>query len=573
MNGMRFIIKVYNKNVGRYFRSVLSIILILSLLLTASYAWLPDNPRKNSIDSKGYIAVSADGLIMETIDKNIVDTIVVYDADNDSELKLAECTSFDGQNFYFPKTYHENGEPATFRSADFSDRNTNYLQYEFLITSDKDTDVWLSNESYILGHAADAIRISLAFADESSSNGAPANVDAVKILDGSEESVTDTHLMCLDDEGRVIDCPDDVRPVQTSNSLSSFYFAADEDGNAVLEGRELFSLKSGETKRVTMTVWLEGWDSDCTYDCISNCETNCDREYDPDGEYNPEVDCICRVYDKSDLQINLKFTIGMDKYQVLKFSDASYGSWLDLKKDVLNSEIFSENIEYYQNLSKRRVFVRDRSTGTLYAMVRGKKFEDTSNTTQQMVYHWTATVPSSVSNVEFIRLNHHNGIHLDDLDDANSDDIWDDIEIWRAGALKGNNSNIYRRFYALDVQNRGNSDTNIGRWSDKTGMATYFFLDTVNKGQSKTTTTITVSLSFGYYPSTDKTTTCEMEYVTTLDSGVNVYAARIPNAATARNAIVIKQGSKTYNCPSRTTKQNVYTSNVGWSADSDYPLN
>lgn len=502
-------------------RGMIALLLILAALLNITYAWLMKG-QESDLGTNGFLSVTADGLIMKDLDGNVHDELPLFS-------KLSECTSTDGRNIYFPLT----SDYTTFRRADANDRNTKYIELEFTLTSDDRTDVWVSNESYIFGAAADAIRLSIdCLEDDSDPHVFDASEEYVFPGDNEHEingGVIDDAIIC---DGVTLHGMPDVKP------LSRSFFSTGKDGASGDEQVKLMTIEPGAIKTIVVKVWLEGRDSDCNN----------------------------RVYNSGEIQIHFKFSTGIDDPKTLKFSDFTFEPWVYLTKQK-NSDLFrkffvdSNDIETAYNefiagcesVALRRVFLRDKITNTMYAMYRSVGTE-ASVGGQSVFYQWTVTVPASVTNVEFVRLNHLNGSP-------------EEREYWNAGSTYSDTSKLwYTRYYALTS---GTESINDGRWSNKTNVLTLYFLD--NKADMSSST-FKHSLNFGYYGQHDFTQ--KMTYIGKVQ-GVDFYAMRAFDGA--RNNLEIRRADGVIYYPSARSSGNNLCSwkngNLGWSLDSGYPRN
>lgn len=479
MTGTGFLRSGKVKTASHYTRVVVASLLVLVTLVNITFAWI-DREREGVVYPGSYISVSADGIMMENTE-GVTDKITIEDVCQE----LTECSSMDGKNIYFPVTdpSSDNGV-VRYRKADANDQNTKYISLEFVLFSDKNTDVWISNESYILGSATDAIRVSI---DLQSSGSRPI------VLDGSDgRPTTSTYAVeYIDADGYAHS------EMQTSSALGRYFFTATDDKNGYFieaADNELFSLKAGVAETVVVTVWLEGADPECRIG----------------------------AYDQTDLQINLRFTTGVKDPRVLKFSDFTYESWATIRdvRNVCDDETF----ESFQASARRRVFVRDTVTKKLYAMVCEQSSEDIVDPYDAMsdFYHWTVTVPSSVTTVEFIRLDYKDGYSIGY---PGAESNW---EFWEVGKTNIENSSgrRYLRFYALEGGSKGADNRNLGRWSNRTDIVTVYFVD--NRPES-CETRMGFDIEYPYYTRPeDESVSMKMTYVGRTEDGKNVYAARIP---------------------------------------------
>lgn len=493
------------KKASQYSRVTIAFLLVASSMVNITYAWLM-NSRANSLYSQSYISVSADGIIMQGADEEITNNITVPEAAKN----LVECTSENGRNIFFPASDPNASDPI-FRKSSVSDRNTKYIAIDFTLSVDKRTNVWISNESYILGAASDAIRLSIDWG----------GVEEPVVLDGSLMGETETAgvLSCIRHDGTV----DTV--TQKSYALSEFYFNGDPEEN------KMITLEPGVSRRVTVTVWLEGFDSDCNDEMGSNPYKG--------------------AYGKDDLRIQLKFTAGMKDSQAIRFRDCSYETWAYIKDPVLNRK--------YKYLEDLRVFVRDTKTNVMYAMYREPLSGDSS------YYQWTALVPDTVKNVEFVRHDYHIG-----MPEENSN-----LEYWFGGDIKSYRNDPLLYYHALDAGSFDRTNPNGGSWSNVDGkVMMVYFLD--GKTES-TATNIYFQVRTMYANGDAEAFKVKMTHVRSEEGNGQLYAARIFTAATSSFSFEqIAYGIKT-DPIGRGSSRNLYTLNADgtgvWSTNAAYPTN
>lgn len=511
------------------FRTIIAWLLVVSALMSTTYAWLENN-LYNSLYTGSYITVSADGLILEENGKT-TDKVTL----EDFGAQLTECASPDGRNFYFPLSNFDEQDNPVFRRSDANDRNSKYISVEFTLTSDKDTDVWLSNESYIIGRAANAVRVSIDFDDQTS--------DAL-ILDASEYESTMTQMGKANAYGN---SAEDEEIVQESRSYYNYFYAQTVDSgteNSSTEtrlaepGKKLFTLGAAEKRKITVNVWLEGWDSDCVSVCRNNCKD--------------EAHCYCIPYNAEDLQINLKLTVGIRDSKVISFCDTSVETWTCIK-DLFNYDDFWQ-------IDIRRVFLYDREANILYAMNR-KENAETTDGVEKRFYEWYATVPKTLKKVEFVRINYRDGLGYP------NEDVW---EFWDAGLIVGSDNATHSRFYALGGGNTGRGSSNAGRWDPDLSVITIYFMDLA--GADVRDVELEFSVQCNYYGSESVKLTMQMTHIGEM-SNSKLYAARVP--AKAHSFKFNIEDGTTYAAGDRSNQYNVFrVSNLRWTYNASMlPMN
>ncbi len=283
---------------NKLIRSSVALALMLIMLITITFSWLGDSFTSN-IGSNDFITIDADaGLQMNYGEENQPDGSIKINNVLKTGFELQECSSADGRNIFFPtyeysssdKEYVEDVETGDllFREATASDKNTNYISVDFTLSSQGETDIWLSTSSRIYctnqdNTAANAIRV--AFVDKS--------VDGVStVFDNSfAESYTEDHypVESISTTG-IADDDTAYRP----HAFSEYMFGNEEDN-------KLFHISAGETLKAAMIVWLEGTDDDC---------------------HSP-------VLGINDIQIYIELTTSYEEMKPITFIDNTLEKWVD----------------------------------------------------------------------------------------------------------------------------------------------------------------------------------------------------------------------------------------------------
>ncbi len=260
---------------NKLIRSTISLVLIMTLLITASYAWLSN--RVNSKIESQFITITADaGLNMEygegfnnsgimQIDENVV---------------LAECSSIDGKNFFFPLSAYSDNPNADkdftnennnfdflYRQASALDKNRKYISLEVEFSADKYTEVWLTSDSKIRNTnsndtSANAVRVafvenkpegnSIVFCNSIDEDASRDKFGYPK--DESAKNNAYKPIKIINEDGSLISTEADetLRPHAFSE-----YYHGNEAGNV------LFKLQPGQPLSITVNIWLEGADAEC----------------------------------------------------------------------------------------------------------------------------------------------------------------------------------------------------------------------------------------------------------------------------------------------------------------------
>ena len=484
-------------------RVAIVLLLIFVVMMNATYSWF-QKYLDRQLSSNGYITVSAEGLVMKPTGGEVTDEITLYEAGGvNNELMLEACSSFDGSNVFFPLS----GAGDKYRYANPDEENRKYLRCEFTLASYVDTDVWISNQSFIRGAAADNVRVSIDLGN-----------DEVKVFDGSENGSNIEVISGIEQDDTV------VRAEQNSDPFNQYFYT---QGAEATSANSLMTLKAGEHRKIVLTVWLE---------------------------FLSVVEGSPVLNGTDDLQVNLMFTTGIKDSMVMEFVDVTFESWVCVEDEKNFSDCIEEGYiaEFKKDFENRHVFLRDTDTNIMYAMKRDRKALVVG---YYKYCSWTATVPSTVRNIEFVRLDYHNGTAEAEQND------W---EFWNAGSCVAKDKTISKRFSAFSGGYHGRANPNAGVW-ERTTLIPVYFKDVSNV---ETDTKMYAELSFRHY--SDKVHLyMRMTYI-----GNGIYAVRIPTVA---NYVEFLQNEMGIKYPeSKRNNNNLYTSNDGktggtWTKDSTYP--
>ncbi len=340
---------IYNSKLNKLIRSIVALVLILTLLVTATYAWL-SNSTSTKVDANEFITITADaGLNMN----------YGYGDNNQGTMQipkdcvLTECSSRDGKNFYFPlSAFGEDGDrdftdgieqvdDFIYREATGLDKNKKYISLDLELSAENDSSVWLSNESYIRNQSdtqtsANAVRV--AFIDKEI-EGKSVVFDNSPSKEYSEDNFNKDHYRPIGSINRDGTGPStNKNPLYRPHALSEYTHS----------GEVLFELKAGVPRHITVNIWLEGTDPDCT-NSILNIE---------------------------DLNILIKFSTSYEAKNTYYFKDYTLEQWV-------------EDEECY-------VFAMD-DNNNLYSFSKSANYENDLT--------WFGEIPESVTNVRFVRYN------------------------------------------------------------------------------------------------------------------------------------------------------------------------
>lgn len=252
--------------------SCVSFFLSLAILLTATFSWFTVHD-KVWVDSDAVTVTHSSGLRVnhgEDISSNITLSETV---------KLAEASSVDGRNIFFPTTgtffddsvtaqnSHEKTSQMIFREGNVGDKNTKYYYSNFSLAVDSGkTDVYVKSYSVTVTTADDkktqvfdgSVRmnnetkkeheecpIRIAFIQDSRST--PVVIDPTALVTNYAHTYNAVSAINENGEPSIAE--------SRAHSFSEYYFATDNP---------LFTVEAEQGKfDATMVVWLEGTGGNC----------------------------------------------------------------------------------------------------------------------------------------------------------------------------------------------------------------------------------------------------------------------------------------------------------------------
>lgn len=247
------------------FSTYVSLFLAVVVLISATLSWfIADNKAK--IDSAEFTMRSATGLRVN--DGASISNHITLD-----NIYLAEASSVDGRNIFFPATgtYSSNTNEMLFREGTAGDRNHNYVYKDFTLMGDSDfTNIYIKGYDITVGEEGkdgyekfngsteivyngntptDVVKhkecpIRIAFISDSAVY--PKVIDPTALFDNYAKTY---HAVSFADSygyPGIAESP--------ATAFSSYYFATNNP---------LFILHGSQEIDVTMVVWLEGTSEAC----------------------------------------------------------------------------------------------------------------------------------------------------------------------------------------------------------------------------------------------------------------------------------------------------------------------
>lgn len=375
--------------------SVTALLVVFVLVIGISFSWSEGG-------SRGYVYSPE-----ITISSGSQLTILA-DADTEGRIKipteglnLAEVSSADGRNFFFPTIYNSSHVTTamTFREGIPSDENTKYLSYDFDIEGgDTNTNVYLGAGTVVQCKNKDvmsALRIAI-FSNDGS---APYAIFRPNQMAGVPDSYSPIATITAVGVPTVLEGDNEV----ATKPFGDYYY-----GNA--QNQYLFKINSGELKHLTVAMWLEG--TELT------------------GDFN--------TYKDVEVKLNLDLTTNADTLTKYNFVDNTRGYTSgELESWVTNTNKRENDSTDYPTM----MYVYDNNKDRYYAMTQITDYKTSEGTE---LSSWSIYIPDSINNFTFRRYspdidnwwNEWNPSMTDIKTDANNERTF--IAICGNGASEGN---------------------------------------------------------------------------------------------------------------------------------------
>ena len=317
-------------------KSYISLFLAFSILAVATFSWFTVNDTAKVTSSA--VEVSASSGLRVNHGEDLSSNIVLS-----ADVKLAEASSVDGRNMFFPTTgafpdenSNMNTSEMIFREGNVGDKNTKYYYNNFSMQVEADnTEVYVKEYS---------VKVTTANNEEENFDGSEGNhqecpIRIAFIQDSSQKPVV------IDPTALVANYTNDYDAVEMTNlngqpylkktdthAFSEYYYSTDNP---------LFKIENaGDTLDATMVIWLEGTGG------------NCDRYVGGTVEINIQLESNWDYMDK------IKFiddTVGDDDTSVKHWIDNSDNtstdcivlmSYVDVRTNTQKSVVMSKSPYY-----------------------------------------------------------------------------------------------------------------------------------------------------------------------------------------------------------------------------------
>lgn len=319
-------------------RITLSVVALLEVLVLAAgvtFSWI-EGGTKGSVSGSN-ITVSANSSLTMMYDGKIASSILI------PSCKLDETSSADGRNFFFPLADNTTNSTGTmkFREGTMSDRNQKYVSLDFdLLAGESAADVFLGSGTIIQCANQQQLMNSLRMSFSANDGTTPTVFKPTQMPGVS--GITYSPVTSLSAVG------EPATGTTTTKSYGDYYYSGDTS-------TPLFHLNKGQTKHITMSLWLEGTTADFADSIASN-----------------------------NLSIYIDFSTTADDLIKYNFVDNCHNRDNAMQNNWVQNNAGDAS---YQTM----MYVYDNQSARYYSM---KKIDNT---------HWTAYVPKNITNFYFRR--------------------------------------------------------------------------------------------------------------------------------------------------------------------------
>ncbi len=391
-----------NSSKKQILTSVAALLLVLVLAVSFTYSWI-EGGNKGYVNGNEIQINSGSSLTMIQAGKTTSSIII-------PTCKLQEVSSADGRNYFFPMADNTSNSTGsmTFREGIPADVNTKYISLDFeLVADDSAADVYLGSGTIIQCSnkaVANALRMSFYENDGSAPKVfKPTQMPGVDMDYAPITSITEVGIPTTTEI--------------TTDAYGDYYFKGSNS-------TPVFKLSKGESKKITLAIWLEG----------------------TEFKGNTIAD--------TDLSIYIDFTTTVDDLIKYNFIDNCHSRGDAEKNNWVHNNIEDDGIEY-----ETMVYIYDNTSHRYYAL---EKKSDT---------RWEGYIPKSVSNFYFRRYS------------IDIDEWWNEWEPSMVDiptySTTINGINIPERTFVAIAGQKESSGTNLdgcyGYWKDAVGTFRIYF--------------------------------------------------------------------------------------------------
>ncbi|MGN0441487.1 MAG: hypothetical protein ACI4FO_02150 [Acutalibacteraceae bacterium] len=255
----------YRRDIKSFIRSIIALLMAVMLIFGSTFAWIEGSKDAKTNANECTVSAGAGLQFIEVSQGDIDNGVLTFGGTKN----LQDCSSVDGRNIFIPTTGSiQTATPGAastaslkFRSAVQSDiTDKKYITKEFIIKSLESKDV---NDGATSG-------VTKIFIDSSSTfSGGKAVRISLNFNDGSDPIVIAPALGMSDVSPRTVDA---VTSINGAGTATTFQSRAYDISQYTYGHTPICELPHGESKRVTITLWLEGADADCTDTLMASSE-------------------------------------------------------------------------------------------------------------------------------------------------------------------------------------------------------------------------------------------------------------------------------------------------------------
>lgn len=358
---------------------------------------------------------------------NAGSTITMLDSNNETQTAISlngcnldEASSSDGRNFYFPLADNTSSDTTemTFREGTSADVNQKYLSYDFkLVGGETASNIYLTSGTLITCDETLRSALRVAFYTNDGSDpivfkptqlaGNSSTYSPITAIDTSTGSATQTDT--------------------STDAFGEYYYVGDSS-------TPLFELAANETKRITLTVWLEGTAFEGS---------------DGDDIANQDIDITIGLTNTGDSLTKYNFVDNTHSY-----TTALSEYW------IKNTEAGSDGNTY-----STMMYVYDTANNAYYVMSQSDDYDND--------HTWSAYIPNSVTSFSFRRYNPGAGTNGTWWNEWNTDGA-------SPTATDSNGEYTYVAICGTQTGDTGTGKTNCGGyWKDSDSTFRVYFENSV----------------------------------------------------------------------------------------------
>lgn len=254
----------------KFLIAVLALLEVGAIFCAVTFSWIEGSDHGALRDNISTVS-AGEGLYFTDLNGSSIDGVTLLDRN----IQLQECSSLDGRNFFFPTSESVNSGSTNnmiYRAGTDADKNTKYVSKDFHVVSFSQAKLYIDIGSAVTcanNYIKNALRISLNFNDG-----------------------TNPVLLCGAPEGyqREVAQSAPVTEITSAGTPTTGGIVAHTFGEySVNSENPVATFDGAETKRVTVSVWLEGTDADCTSEQITNADISINLILTTDSNYTKQV--------------------------------------------------------------------------------------------------------------------------------------------------------------------------------------------------------------------------------------------------------------------------------------------